>query len=53
MHLLEMAKIHASVQHGKVFGFVSAVPEENWWIICIMAIKKLQIIFTDVSQQSD
>lgn len=45
--------MHTSVQLGKVFAFVSAVHEENWWITCIVAIERLQIIFTDVSQQSD
>lgn len=53
MHLLEMAKTRTGVQLGKVLAFVSAVRAENRWIICIMAIERLQIIFPDVSQQSD
>jgi len=48
-----MATMHTTVQHGKVFAFVAAVHEENCWIICVTGIERLQIIFTDVSQQSE
>lgn len=41
------------VQHGEVLAFASAVHEETCRIVCITAIEALQIIFTDVSHQSD
>lgn len=51
--LIKHTKMHTGVQRGEVLAFASAVLEETCWIVCIMAIEALQIIFTDVSQQSD
>lgn len=51
--LIKHAKMHTALQHGEALAFASAVHEETCWFVCIMAIETLQIIFTDVSQQSE